>query len=104
MGLPQLPLFPVQNVRLPGPPATPIAPPGTSTATPTVTVSQPLFPVVPNNTISVQGSPFSAPLSLPLSSSSEIEPQFGGSTLPFNSYHTPGIPGSSFAFDVFFFF
>ncbi|KAI5396808.1 hypothetical protein KIW84_062870 [Lathyrus oleraceus] len=49
------PLFPVQNVRPPMPSTnstafqTQITPPGLPTSTPSVPVSQPLFPVVGNN-------------------------------------------------------
>ncbi|KAG8385084.1 hypothetical protein BUALT_Bualt03G0004700 [Buddleja alternifolia] len=86
-GLPQQPLFPVQNVRPPVPPATPpvlqqslpITPPGMPATTPPTPVSQPLFPVVPSNNIPPQSSPFSAPMP-------------PSSTLPTNSYHTSGIP------------
>ncbi|PIN17245.1 Zn finger protein [Handroanthus impetiginosus] len=105
VGLPQQPLFPVHTGRPPVPPTVPpvpqpslpVTPPGMPATTPPLPVSQPLFPVVPNNNISTQSSPFSAsmpPMSLPVSSSSEIqsaEPNFGG-TLPINSYQTPGIP------------
>ncbi|KAL2493988.1 Protein SUPPRESSOR OF FRI 4 [Forsythia ovata] len=81
MGSMQQPLFPVQNVRPPVPPATPpvlqpsmtITPPGMSAAAP-VPVSQPLFPVVPTNNVP-QSSPFSAPMpptSISLSSSAEL--------------------------------
>ncbi|KAH6796081.1 hypothetical protein C2S51_037067 [Perilla frutescens var. frutescens] len=105
VGMPQQPLFPVHNIRPPGPPAAPpalqqtlpITPPGMPASTPPVPVSQPLFPVVPNSNMPPQSSPFSAPMppmSLPLSSSSEMksaEPVFGG-TLPSNSYRTPGTP------------
>ncbi|XP_075481800.1 protein SUPPRESSOR OF FRI 4-like isoform X1 [Primulina tabacum] len=102
--LPQQPLFPVQNVRLSVPPAMPpghlqslqIAPPGMPTATPDISVSQPLFPVVPNNSVISQSSPFSAtmpPMSLPSSTfvMKSAESNFGGSTLPPNSFHTSGI-------------
>lgn len=78
MSLPQQPLFPVQNMRPPvqstAPPTLtsfPITPPGLPTPT-SVTVSQPLFPVVPPNSIPAQGSPFSAP-KLPTSSSAEVQ-------------------------------
>ncbi|KAL8508641.1 hypothetical protein ACS0TY_019041 [Phlomoides rotata] len=104
-GLPPQPLFPLQNIRPHVPSATApvlqpslsVAPPGMPATTP-VPVSQPLFPVVPSNNIPPQSSPFSAPMppmSLPLSSSSEMNsaPQFG-STLPINSYLTSGIPAS----------
>lgn len=104
-GLPQQPLFPVHNIRPPMPstaptalqPSLPITPPGMP-ATPPVPVSQPLFPVVPNSNNPSQSSPFSAPMppmSLPLSSPSEMknaETLFGG-TLPTNSYRTSGSPG-----------
>ncbi|VFQ83390.1 unnamed protein product [Cuscuta campestris] len=68
LSMPQLPLFPVQNVRLPVsstvPPTTSqpsfaITPPGMQASTSAPPVSQPLFPVLPPNAIS-QGSPFSA--------------------------------------------
>ncbi|CAN4078480.1 unnamed protein product [Withania somnifera] len=80
MGLPQQPLFPVQNVR-PAMPATAptklVAPPGIPA--PPVPVSQPLFPVVPNNNHLAQSSPFSAPMlstSVPLSSAAEAKGLF----------------------------
>ncbi|KAL3616682.1 Protein SUPPRESSOR OF FRI 4 [Castilleja foliolosa] len=104
VGLPHQPLFPVHNVRppmvsgTPGlQPSLPITPPGMPATTPAVSISQPLFPVVPNNNIPPQSSPFSAPVppvSLPGSSSMEIksaEPHFGG-TLPANSFLIPGFP------------
>ncbi|KAL7131348.1 hypothetical protein ABFS83_13G191400 [Erythranthe nasuta] len=107
-GLPPQPLFPVHNMRphmlSAAPPmlqsSLPITPPGMPTTTPSVPVSQPLFPVVPNNNIPPQSSPFSAPMppmSLPLSSSSEIksaESHFGN-TLPTNSYHTLGLTAAT---------
>ncbi|KAK4360864.1 hypothetical protein RND71_019816 [Anisodus tanguticus] len=77
MGLPQQPLFPVQNVRPPMPATarpTHAAPPGLPASTPPVPVSQPLFPVVPNNNHLAQSSPFSAPMlstSVPMSSAAE---------------------------------
>ncbi|XP_060191684.1 protein SUPPRESSOR OF FRI 4 isoform X3 [Lycium barbarum] len=90
MGLPQQPLFPVQNVRPPMPataPPTLVAPPGLPTSTPPVSVSQPLFPVVPNNNNLAQSSPFSAPMlstGVPLSSAAEakslIDPNTGSNT------------------------
>lgn len=84
MGLPPQPLFPVQGVRPPLPPAAPpglqatmpVVPPGLPASSPPVPVSQPLFPVVPTNNIPVQGSAFSAPMlptSLPLSSPAETK-------------------------------
>ncbi|CAA3018088.1 SUPPRESSOR OF FRI 4 isoform X2 [Olea europaea subsp. europaea] len=102
----QQPLFPVQNVRLPGPPATspvlqpsmPITPPVMSAASP-VPISQPLFPVVPTNNLS-QSSPFSAPMppnSIALSSSAELksaDPHMGGNSLAINSYLASGIPAA----------
>ncbi|GER33149.1 zinc finger family protein [Striga asiatica] len=105
VGLPQQPLFPVHNAHLPIPSAMPtliqpstITPPGMpATAPPPVPVSQPLFPVVPNNIIPPQSSPFSAsvlPTSVLSGSSAEMkssELQFAGS-LSVNSYQY-GIPG-----------
>lgn len=85
LGLVQQPLFPVQNVRppmstaaSPGLQQMPIAPPGMhASSTPSVPLSQPLFPVVANNNIpAAQSSPFSAPVlstSIPLSSPAELK-------------------------------
>ncbi|CAI9090673.1 OLC1v1025491C1 [Oldenlandia corymbosa var. corymbosa] len=81
--MPPQPLFPVQGMRPPMPPAGPLGlqvtmpmvPPGLPSSTAPVPVSQPLFPVVPTNNIPGQGSPFSAPTiptSLPLSSPAEL--------------------------------
>ncbi|KAL3833818.1 hypothetical protein ACJIZ3_008554 [Penstemon smallii] len=102
MGLPQQPLFPLQNVRLPVPPVAtqqslPVTPPGMPATTPPVPVSQPLFPVVPNSSIP-QSSPFSAPvppMSLPINSFSEMkstDSPFGSGSLPTNSYNPLGYP------------
>lgn len=109
MGLPQQPLFPIHNVRLPVSPATlpghqlslPITPPGMPTA-----ISQPLFPVAPNSNTSAQSSPFSAPtppMSFSVSSleMNSAEVHVGGSTLPINSYQSPEIPGLCFHPDLF---
>ncbi|XP_004232645.1 protein SUPPRESSOR OF FRI 4 [Solanum lycopersicum] len=80
MGLPQQPLFPVQHMRPPMPataPPTLVAPPGIPT--PPVPVSQPLFPVVPNNNNLAQSSPFSGPMlsaSVPFSSAVETKSLF----------------------------
>ncbi|XP_059297246.1 protein SUPPRESSOR OF FRI 4-like [Lycium ferocissimum] len=79
LGLPQQPLFPVQNVRPPVPatapptlqPSLPIAPPGLPVSNPPVPVSQPLFPVVPNNNNLVQSLPMLM-TSVPLSSPAEV--------------------------------
>ncbi|XP_028111539.1 protein SUPPRESSOR OF FRI 4-like isoform X2 [Camellia sinensis] len=104
LGLAQ-PLFPVQNMRPPGPPTTlpalqpslPNAPPGLPPASP-VAVSQPLFPVVANNSIPTQSSPFSAPMlsaNIPLSSPAELKSSIDASNTSFmaNNYHTPGFQG-----------
>ncbi|XP_009619092.1 protein SUPPRESSOR OF FRI 4 isoform X1 [Nicotiana tomentosiformis] len=90
MGLPQQPLFPVQNVRPPMPaiaPPTLVGPPGLPASNTPVPVSQPLFPVVPNNNNLAQSSPFSAPMlstSVPLSSAADakslIDPNMGNNT------------------------
>ncbi|KAH0772103.1 hypothetical protein KY290_016084, partial [Solanum tuberosum] len=80
MGLPQQPLFPVQNMRPPMPAtAQPmlVAPPGLPA--PPVPVSQPLFPVVPNNNNLAQSLPFSAPMlstNVPFSSAAETKSLF----------------------------
>ncbi|KAL6502239.1 hypothetical protein OROHE_024832 [Orobanche hederae] len=103
VGLPQQPLFPVHNVRAPVPsaapsmllPSLPITPSGMPATT--IPVSQPLFPVVPNNNIPPQTSTFSAPIpqmSLAVGSSAEMksaEPHFS-SIVPANIYQTSGIP------------
>ncbi|GMY35055.1 protein SUPPRESSOR OF FRI 4 isoform X2 [Fagus crenata] len=81
LGYAQQPLFPVQNVRPPLPSTTTptlqpsqITPPGLPVSTPSVPASQPLFPVVGNNSIPSQSSPFSAPmLSTTIPSSSALE-------------------------------
>lgn len=99
MGLPQQPLFPVQNARPPMPATaspTIVAPPGIPA--PPVPVSQPLFPVVPNNNNLTQGSPFSAPMlstSVPFSSAAEakslFDPNMGSNAPAVIGYQTPGI-------------
>ncbi|KAL6971868.1 Protein SUPPRESSOR OF FRI 4 [Sarracenia purpurea var. burkii] len=107
LGLVQQPLFPVQNVRPSVPSATspalqsslPTAPPGLPPATP-VPVSQPLFPVVANNSITTQSSPFSAPLlskSIALSSPGELKSSLDTSNnaTMASSYLTPGIQGGT---------
>ena len=83
LGYAQQPLFPVQNVRPPLPSTTTptlqpsqITPPGLPVSTPSVPASQPLFPVVGNNSIPSQSSPFSAPMlstSIPSISASEVK-------------------------------
>lgn len=90
---------PIPSAAPPGlQPTLPITPPGMPATTPSIPVSQPLFPVVPNSNVPPQSSPFSAPMppmSLPLSSSLEMnsaEPLFGG-TLATNNYRPVGIPG-----------
>ncbi|KAJ1437840.1 Zinc finger, BED-type [Sesbania bispinosa] len=101
----QQPLFPVQTVRPPLPstttPAlqTQITPPGLPTSTPSVPVSQPLFPVVGNNHTTAQSSTFTtAPLS---SSVPSITPALS-SNVPFDanssvtsSYQAIGVPGGT---------
>ncbi|KAB1221533.1 Protein SUPPRESSOR OF FRI 4 [Morella rubra] len=80
LGYAQQPLFPVQNIRPPLPSTTSpalqpsqITPPGLPVSTP-VPVSQPLFPVVGNNNMPPQSSPFSAPmLSTSVTASSPAE-------------------------------
>ncbi|KAJ4702684.1 protein SUPPRESSOR OF FRI 4-like [Melia azedarach] len=98
VGFAQQPLFPVQNVRPPlastaSPALQPaqVVPPGIPSSTPPVPVSQPLFPVVNNNT-ATQSSPFSAPIpsSIPASASAEIkgpvDAHSGGSLTNSHSY------------------
>lgn len=106
VGYAQQPLFPVQNVRPPLASSTspalqpsPVVPPGMPSSTPPVTVSQPLFPVVNNNTTS-QSSLFSAPIpstSIALSSSAEIkgsvDAHSSANTSVTNSYHVPSMQG-----------
>ncbi|XP_019150622.1 PREDICTED: protein SUPPRESSOR OF FRI 4 isoform X1 [Ipomoea nil] len=100
ISLPQQPLFPVQNMRLPVPstaPPTltsfPVTPPGLPTATSSIPVSQPLFPVVHPNSIPAQSSPFSAP-KLSTSSSAEVQssvdPNLANSTPAINGYQAAG--------------
>lgn len=104
---PQQPLFPVQNVRPPLPSTTSpalqsqITPPGLPSSTPPVPVSQPLFPVVGNNHMATQSSPFSAaPMSssVPsiapgLSSNVPIDAHLGINSSVTSSYQAIGIPG-----------
>ncbi|ESR61856.1 hypothetical protein CICLE_v10015448mg [Citrus x clementina] len=108
VGYAQQPLFPVQNVRPPLASSTspalqpsPVVPPGMPSSTPPVTVSQPLFPVVNNNTTS-QSSLFSAPIpstSIALSSSAEIkgsvDAHSSANTSVTNSYHVPSMQGGT---------
>ncbi|CAH9145736.1 unnamed protein product [Cuscuta epithymum] len=107
MSLPQQPLFPVQNVRLPVPsnaspttiqPSFAITPPGMQASTSASTVSQPLFPVVLPNVNPSQSSPFSAP-KLPTSSSSEVQSAVNSnlpsSTLAVNGYQAAGVQAAA---------
>lgn len=100
MGLPQQPLFPVQNVRPPvqatAPPilqpSLPVAPPGLPVSTPPVPVSQPLFPVVPNNNF-IQSLPMltaSVPLSAPAEVNNSIAPKMGNCSPSSIGYQVPG--------------
>ncbi|CAK8579689.1 unnamed protein product [Lathyrus sativus] len=103
------PLFPVQNVRPPMPstnsPAlqTQITPPGLPTSTPSVPVSQPLFPVVGNNHTTAQSSPFSAaPLSSTVpsvtpvfSSNVPIDAHLGINSSVTSSYQAIGLQGGT---------
>ncbi|XP_059628831.1 protein SUPPRESSOR OF FRI 4-like [Cornus florida] len=112
LGLPQQPLFPVQNMRPLTPstaspalqPSLPIAPPGLPSSTPSVPISQPLFPVVANNSIPSQNSPFSAPMlstSIPLSSPAELRSPIDlhtNNTSVTSSYHNPSIQGNSHSY------
>ncbi|KDP23902.1 hypothetical protein JCGZ_27102 [Jatropha curcas] len=109
VGYAQQPLFPVQNLRPPLPPATSpalqasqVTPPGMPSSTPPIPVSQPLFPVVNNNL--PQSSPFSAPLpstNIPSSSSAEakgsVDVHSGVNSSLTTSYHNPSIPGGTLA-------
>ncbi|XP_027770570.1 protein SUPPRESSOR OF FRI 4-like isoform X1 [Solanum pennellii] len=99
MGLPQQPLFPVQNVRPPvqatAPPilqpSLPVAPPGLPVSTPPVPVSQPLFPVVPNNNF-IQSLPMltaSVPLSSPAEVNNSIAPKMGNCSPSSIGYQVP---------------
>ncbi|TXG48357.1 hypothetical protein EZV62_027651 [Acer yangbiense] len=103
-GYGQQPLFPVQNPRPPLPSMTSpalqpsqVISPGLPSSTPPVSVSQPLFPVVNNNT-PTQSSPFSAPM-LPASSSTEIkvptDVYSNANTSMTSSYHLPSMQGGS---------
>ncbi|KAI5382698.1 hypothetical protein KIW84_070210 [Lathyrus oleraceus] len=103
------PLFPVQNVRPPMPstnsPAfqTQITPPGLPTSTPSVPVSQPLFPVVGNNHTTAQSSPFSAaPLSSAVpsvtpvfSSNVPIDAHLGINSSVTSNYQAIGLQGGT---------
>lgn len=100
MGLPQQPLFPVQNVRPPvlatAPPtlqpSLPVAPPGLPVSNPPVPVSQPLFPVVPNNNF-VRSLPMltaSVPLSLPAEVNNSTAPNMGNYSASTIGYQVPG--------------
>lgn len=102
----QQPLFPVQNMRPPFPTTTPalqtqITPPGLPTSSPSVPVSQPLFPVVGNNHITTQSSPFSAaPLSSSISSITPVlspnvpvDAHLGVNSSMTSSYQAIGVPG-----------
>nr|AIN75616.1 SUPPRESSOR OF FRI4 [Dimocarpus longan] len=106
----QPPLFPVQNPRLPLPSTTSpalqpsqVIPPGLPSSTPPVPVSQPLFPVVNNNT-PAQSLPFSAPMlstSLPISSSTEIkgptDVHSNANASMTSGYHLPSMQGGPLA-------
>ncbi|KAE9613870.1 hypothetical protein Lal_00015998 [Lupinus albus] len=104
---PQQPLFPVQNVRPPLPatappaPQTQVAPPGLSTSTTSIPVSQPLFPVIGNNNTTQSSTLPFAPLA---SSVPSITPVQLSTNVPFdvhasaissltNSYQAVGVPG-----------
>ncbi|XP_050895692.1 protein SUPPRESSOR OF FRI 4 [Lathyrus oleraceus] len=103
------PLFPVQNVRPPMPstnsPAfqTQITPPGLPASTPSVPVSQPLFPVVGNNHTTAQSSPFSAaPLSSTVpsvtpvfSSNVPIDAHLGINSSVTSNYQAIGLQGGT---------
>ncbi|KAJ0018941.1 hypothetical protein Pint_12004 [Pistacia integerrima] len=106
-GYGQQPLFPVQNVRPPLPSSTSalqpsqVIPPGMPLSTQPVAVSQPLFPVVNNNT-PTQSSPFSAPIpstTVPVSSSAEIKGSIdvhsGANSTMTSSYHVPSMQGGT---------
>ncbi|XVE94303.1 hypothetical protein REPUB_Repub01dG0269500 [Reevesia pubescens] len=108
MGYVQQPLFPVQSVRpplgvassSPGLQPSQIAPPGLSTSTSTLPVSQPLFPVV-NNNLPTQSSLFSAslpssiPPSIPAEVKGSIEVHSSFSTSVTGSYQAANIPGGA---------
>ncbi|XP_052185029.1 protein SUPPRESSOR OF FRI 4-like isoform X3 [Diospyros lotus] len=103
-GAVQQPLFPVQNVRPPLPsstipsvqPSLTTAPPGLPPAT-SIPSSQPLFPVVANNTIPSHNLPFSVSmLSTNIPSSSPIDLKSltdGSNSSVANNYHVPGNQG-----------
>ncbi|KAK2984169.1 hypothetical protein RJ640_020579 [Escallonia rubra] len=108
LGMVQQPLFPVQNVRPPisstappglQPPVS-IAPPGLPASSPSLPVPQPLFPVVANNNVPTQSSPFSAPMlstSIPLGSAepkSLIDPHASNNIMA-SSYHASGFLGGT---------
>ncbi|XP_057986050.1 protein SUPPRESSOR OF FRI 4 isoform X3 [Hevea brasiliensis] len=100
-------LFPVHNARPPLPLSTASArqpsqvPPGLTSSTPPIPVSQPLFPVVNNNL--PQSSPFSTPLpstNIPSSSSADVQGSVdvhsGANSSLTTSYHA-SIPGGTLA-------
>ncbi|KAK3032127.1 hypothetical protein RJ639_035937 [Escallonia herrerae] len=108
LGMVQQPLFPVQNVRPPisstvppglQPPVS-IAPPGLPASSPSLPVPQPLFPVVANNNVPTQSSPFSASMlstSIPLGSAepkSLIDPHTSNNIMA-SSYHASGFQGGT---------
>ncbi|XP_059439221.1 protein SUPPRESSOR OF FRI 4 [Corylus avellana] len=107
LGYAQQPLFPVQNARPPlQSPASSalqpsqITPPGLPVSTPSAPVSQPLFPVIVNNNIPTQSSPFSAPMlstsimsSSPAEHKGSIDPHSGANALVTSNYQAPNIPG-----------
>lgn len=81
-------------------PPTLVSPPGLPASNSPVPVSQPLFPVVPNNNNLAQSSPFSAPMlstSVPLSSAADakslIDPNMGNNTPATIGYQISGIQG-----------
>jgi hypothetical protein len=77
-----------------------ITPPGLPKSTPSAPVSQPLFPIIVNNNIPTQISPFSAPMlstSIMSSSAAElkgsIDAHSGADALVTSNYQAPNIPG-----------
>ncbi|KAG6639495.1 hypothetical protein CIPAW_10G104800 [Carya illinoinensis] len=105
LGYAQQPLFPVQNMRPPLPSTSPalqpsqVTPPGLSVST-SGPVAQPLFPVVGNNNIPTQSSPFSAPMlsasitsSTPTEVKGSIEVHSIANATVTSNYQAASIPG-----------
>ncbi|KAG7034796.1 Protein SUPPRESSOR OF FRI 4 [Cucurbita argyrosperma subsp. argyrosperma] len=108
LGYAQQPLFPVQTARPPLPvSSTPmlqssqITHPGLTSTTPSVSVSQPLFPVVNNSLGPTQSSPFPSSTlstSIPLTSAADIKgsvTHLGTNSFSTISNQVPNVPGAT---------